>query len=42
MEVDRESYRALDKISKEKCAIAKEKCYENIYRDLEQNGPKKK
>jgi hypothetical protein len=41
MEIDRENYRALNKFSKEKCAIAKEKGYEDIYRDLEQNGPKK-
>ena len=38
---DRESYRNLNKISKGKCAAAKDQGYEALYNDLEMNGPKR-
>lgn len=40
-EEDKETMKRLNKISKEKCAIAKEKGYEDLYKDLEENGPKR-
>ena len=38
---DKETMKRLNKISKEECAIAKETGYEDLYKDLEENGPKK-
>jgi len=38
---DKEILKILNKISKEKCAIAKEKGYEDLYRDLEEIDPNK-
>ncbi|XP_046862544.1 uncharacterized protein LOC124456042 [Xenia sp. Carnegie-2017] len=41
LEEDRETLREMNKISKEKCAIVREKGQEQLYKDLEQNGPKR-
>jgi len=38
---DKEILKRLNKIGKEKCATAKKKGYEDLYKNLEENGPKK-